>query len=344
MPASATHLSKIHRITTAPSSSPAPPPDHFRLSFGISSSTFEWLSSLLDPLLDCRDPSSPLPRLPPPTRLAPRPFSPLLRLPPTPTSPTASRVPESTARFSARRLYRVLCTNFRFWLAFPSLPDLNLVCSGFQSLPLGLPDCCGSIISARFLVHSGASVAAQIVTDSSSRILSIAAGFNGEKSDYQVLQCSSLYKDVVAGRLLSSTQYFVGDGNYPLLPWLMVPYKDPIRGTCEEDFNVAHGLMFQPALRTVASLRNWGALGCLGEEEDLKMAVACIGTCAILHNVLLMREDYTAPSDESRGFSEVPEQQGEDLSCDSEKKALVLRSMLSIKARMLCSSSNLVSK
>lgn len=149
---------------------------------------------------------------------------------------------------------------------------------------------------------------------------------------------------MVAGRLLSSTQYFVGDGNYPLLPWLMVPYKDPIRGTCEEDFNVAHGLMFQPALRTVASLRNWGALGCLGEEEDLKMAVACIGTCAILHNVLLMREDYTAPSDESRGFSEVPEQQGEDLSCDSEKKALVLRSMLSIKARMLCSSSNLVCK
>ncbi|KAJ0983849.1 hypothetical protein J5N97_002205 [Dioscorea zingiberensis] len=317
-------------------------PDHFRVCFGMSSSTFEWLSGLLEPLLDCREPEGALPRLPPRTRLAVA----LSRLASgCPYSELARRfsVPESTARFSARRLYRVLCTNFRFWLAFPSFPDLQSVSSSFQSLPLGLPDCCGAIISARFDIHSGASVAAQIVADSSSRILSIAAGFKAEKSDYQVLQCSSLYKDMAAGRLLNSTQYLVGDGNYPLLPWLMVPYEDPTRGTCEEDFNAAHRLMLRPALRTVASLRNWGVLACLREEGDAKMAVACIGTCAILHNVLLMREDYTALSDESRDFSPASGSLGDDASSVvSEKRALVMRSMLSVKARMQSASSNLV--
>jgi hypothetical protein len=38
----------------------------------------------------------------------------------------------------------------------------------------------------------------------------------------------------------------------------------------------------------------WGAIARLHEEESPRAAVTCIGTCAMLHNVLLAREDYSA--------------------------------------------------
>lgn len=146
-------------------------------------------------------------------------------------------------------------------------------------------------------------IAAQIVVDSSSKILSIVAGFRGNKGDYEVLKSSTLYKDIEDEMLLNSlsvtlnevavNQYLVGSGGYPLLPWLMVPYVDALPGTCEENFNKAHGLMRVPALKTIASLKNWGVLS-RPIEEEFKNAVAYIGACSMLHNALLMREDYTA--------------------------------------------------
>jgi hypothetical protein len=150
------------------------------------------------------------------------------------------------------------------------------------------------------------SIAAQIVVDSSSRILSIVAGYRGDNVDYKVLKSSTLCKDIEEGRLLNSpsvsvngvsvNQYLVGNGGYPLLPWLMVPFVDAIPGSCEDNFNKAHSLMRVPGLKASASLKNWGVLS-RPVEEEFKIAVAYIGACSMLHNALLMREDYTALCD-----------------------------------------------
>ncbi|CAL9777679.1 unnamed protein product [Musa acuminata subsp. burmannicoides] len=310
-------------------------PDHFRLCFRMTSTTFEWLSGLLDPLLDCRDPAGSALRLSGPTRLAIA----LSRLASGASYPDLAYrfgVPESAARFCSKHLCRVLCTNFRFWLTFPTPSDLTTVSAGFQAVGHGLPDCCGAMACTRFEARGQSVVAAQIVADSSSRIIHIAAGFRGDRTDSSVLKCSSLYKDVQEGQLLGATQYLVGDGRYPLLPWLMVPFADPVRGSCEEDFNAVHQSMCRPVLRVVCSMRNWGVLSSLGEEENFKVAVACIGTCAILHNVLLMREDYSALSDVSNENHMGLEHYGEDLGLEDfycEMKASTLRSMLAVRAR-----------
>ncbi|KAK3022543.1 hypothetical protein RJ639_047481 [Escallonia herrerae] len=289
-------------------------PDSFRTCFKMTSSTFEWLSTLLEPLLECRDPvGSPL-NLPAETRLGIG----IFRLATGSDYPEISRrfgVSEPVTKFCIKQFCRVLCTNFRFWVGFPTPNELEMVSSEFKTLT-GLPNCCGIIDCPRFnIVTSNGyqsnsqyilqeeSIAAQIVVDSSSRILSIIAGFRGEKGNSKILKSSTLCKDIEDGNLLNLPpvhvndvgipQYLVGGGGYPLLPWLLVPFVDPIPGSCEEHFNELHGLMRLSAVRTVASLRNWGVLS-KPIEADVKTMVAYIGACSILHNAMLMREDYSA--------------------------------------------------
>ncbi|CAK8577487.1 unnamed protein product [Lathyrus sativus] len=293
---------------------PTPNPDWFPNSFLMSSSTFEWLTGLLEPLLECRDPAYLFPlNLSAGVRLGIG----LFRLANgSDYSQISSQfnVPVSVAKFCVKQLCRVLCTNFRFWLSFPNANDLRSISQSFESLS-GLPNCSGVIFCSRFEIAPSSSVslsqqrqqqqpssiAAQIVVDSTCRILSIAAGFFGHKTNSVILKASSLFNDIDDGMLLNASpvngvnQYFIGDSGYPLLPWLMVPFGDSVAvsGSVEESFNAAHELMRIPALRTDASLRKWGVLS-RPIREEIKMAVAYIGACSILHNSLLMREDFSA--------------------------------------------------
>ncbi|KAL2254633.1 protein ALP1-like [Sesamum indicum] len=290
-------------------------PESFKQFFRMKTSTFEWLCGLLEPLLECRDPvDSPL-NLPAEARLGIG----LYRLATGADYPEISGrfgVSEADAKFCVKHLCRVLCTNYRFWVGFPSPTELDSVSARFETL-IGLPNCCGIISCTRFNIErangSGSitqndadheSIAAQIVVDSSSRILSVVAGFRGNKSNIQILKSSTLYQDIRKGILLNSSrpvkvnevavpQYLVGSGEYDLLPWLLVPFLDPKAGSVEESFNNVHRLMLVSSLKTMASLRNWGVLD-RPMKMDYKSAVACIGACSILHNMLIMREDDSA--------------------------------------------------
>lgn len=184
----------------------------------------------------------------------------------------------------------------------------------------GLPNCCGIIDCVRFKIitdkgsnpnledsHQEDTIAAQIVVDASSRILSIAAGFRGNKSNLTVLKSSTLYKDIETGVLLNSRtlyftnvavpRYLIGSaGGYPLLPWLLIPFVDPLAGSCEENFNNVVKIMRLPMLKAIASVRGWGVLS-RAIDAEFKATVASIGACSILHNMLLTREDYSALSE-----------------------------------------------
>ncbi|PSS26112.1 Nuclease [Actinidia chinensis var. chinensis] len=321
-------------------------PDSFKLCFRMSSSTFEWLAGLLEPLLECRDPvDSPL-GLTAETRLGIG----LFRLATGADFPEIARrfrVTDRVTEFCVKQLCRVLCTNFRFWVGFPTPTELDSLSSQFDSLS-GLPNCCGVIACTRFEIAKTnspheQSIATQIVVDSSSRILSIIAGFSGENSDFRILKSSTLYKDIENGKLLDSDptdingvsipQYLIGYGNYPLLPWLIVPFVGPETGEDEERFNSVHRSMRASVVRTIASLKNWGVLN-KPIEAEFKTAVAYIGACSILHNVLLMREDHSALCDESvedfgldQSFMET------SLEGDLNEKGLVIRRALTERAK-----------
>ncbi|GJN00829.1 hypothetical protein PR202_ga18047 [Eleusine coracana subsp. coracana] len=310
---------------------PLPPtsPDHFPLAFRVSAPTFHFLAGLLDPLLSH-------PSLPSPVLLA------LARLAsglPYPALAGFFRVPPSAARAASRRLRRVLLANFRFWLAFPTEPTVAASSSSTR------PSCRGALGCTRFTGPEGP-LAAQIVASTSSRVLSLAAGFRGDRTDIEVLRLSSLYQEVEQGSVLHSGQYLVGDGGgYPLLPWLMVPFPGPIvPGSPEAEFNRAHKAMCRPVRRAVRSLMGWGAIARLREEDSSRAAVACIGTCAMLHNVLLTREDYSAlaPEEEEEAGSDLGgmQRQGDGTyaaaeGLDVDGRALAMRSALAATMRDL---------
>lgn len=288
-------------------------PESFKQFFGMEISTFEWLCGLLEPLLDCRDPSPPL-HLTAEVRLGIGVF----RLATGADYPEISGrfcVSEAASRFCVKQLCRVLCTNFRFWVGFPSQTELESVSTQFETLT-GLPNCCGIVNCARFFIGKGNSseneaqqdsIAAQIVVDSSSRILSIIAGFRGSKTDSRILRSTSLFKDIENGVILNSRplhmndvcvpQYLVGNGEYPLLPFLLVPFLDPEAGSVEDNFNNVYRSLCVSSLNVVSSLRKWGVLSGTIEEE-YKVVVAYIGACSILHNMLLAREDYSTFAEE----------------------------------------------
>ncbi|XP_051131342.1 protein ANTAGONIST OF LIKE HETEROCHROMATIN PROTEIN 1-like [Andrographis paniculata] len=292
-------------------------PDSFRQFFRMKASTFEWLCGLLEPLLECRDPvESPL-DLPAEIRLGIG----LFRLATGADYPEITGrfgVSEHDSRFCVKHLCRVLCTNYRFWVGFPGQAELDSVSARIETLA-GIPNCCGFIACARFDFDGGDSdriaaaavvrrtVAAQIVVDPSSQIASIAAGFHGGKPDSQILKSSSLFADVSESVLLNSPekielngvsipQYLLGSASYPLLPWLIVPFADPKPDSPEQNFNRLHRSLGVSWAKAVASLRNWGILNG-GVRIEYKSAVACIGACSILHNMLITREDYSAFSD-----------------------------------------------
>ncbi|KAM3291527.1 protein ANTAGONIST OF LIKE HETEROCHROMATIN PROTEIN 1-like [Capsicum chacoense] len=285
-------------------------PDVFKKFFNLNSSSFDWLCGLLEPLLECRDPvDSPL-NLSPETRLGIGLFRLATGANYTDVSSRFS-VSVPVAKFCVRQLCRVLCTNYRFWVGLLNSGELESVSTRFESIS-GIPNCCGVICCVRFKVNEE-SIAAQLVADSSSRIISIIAGFRGNKTDFQVLESSTLFQDIEKGTVLRNSQgleingvavpkFLVGNGDYPLLNWLMLPFDDPVSQSNEENFNNAINLMRLPAVKAIESLRNWGVLS-EPIEGEIRTVVASIGACSILHNMLLSREDYSAFCEDSNDYS-----------------------------------------
>lgn len=80
---------------------------------------------------------------------------------------------------------------------------------------------------------SGYSLQCQVVVDRRARFLDVSVGMPGSTHDVRVLKRSGLYHLATQTNLFDVayaqqgfSPYLIGDKGYPLLPWLLTPYRD----------------------------------------------------------------------------------------------------------------------
>lgn len=224
-------------------------------------------------------------------------------------------------------LCQILCTHFKHKVAYPQGGSLKKVMAGFEAIS-GLPNCVGAIDCMHLRIKrppgpQGAeylnqdkvyTIVTQAAVDASSRVLSLATGFAGAVPDLSVLVLSSLYDNIQSGRFFNVSpvdiegvdipSYLVGDSNYQLKPWLMLPYPGEEELTAFEDtFNRSHFQIWQRVDKTFETLKSWGILtGVL--QVDVPTAIYMIGAVCILHNMLLDKSDPSAEEEEEGTWEE----------------------------------------
>eukprot|EP01018_Ginkgo_biloba_P041125 Gb_15856 [translate_table: standard] len=128
-----------------------------------------------------------------------------------------------------------------------SLTSLHQIKEGF-CLKQGFPNCCGVIDATHIqmdLLYNESSIdwydhehnysmLVQAIVDSNMRLLDICRGQLGSLNDIRLLRNASFYRLCEGGERLNGhmvsintidmREYIVGDGGYPLLPWLIIPF------------------------------------------------------------------------------------------------------------------------
>ncbi|XP_065718262.1 putative nuclease HARBI1 [Patagioenas fasciata] len=134
------------------------------------------------------------------------------------------------------------------------------------------------------------SVNAQVVCDAAGAITNVVAKFPGSCPNAAVLENSAL------ARLLDGTRpdgaWLLGDGSYPLKPWLLTPIAAP-RGPAELRYNALHHGALGALRRTLWLLpRRWR---CLDRSRGGPLQYAppkvcrIFLACCVLHNIALRR-------------------------------------------------------
>ncbi|XP_015905960.1 putative nuclease HARBI1 [Parasteatoda tepidariorum] len=133
-------------------------------------------------------------------------------------------------------------------------------------------------------VHS---LKVQMVTDSSLKILGICSDSPGGTED-----SAMWYKNEIR-EILSLHQnhnsWLLGDGNFPLEPWLLTPFKNPDEN--EKVFNKKHYAARECMRKCKRTIRS--RFRCLDNELKLSYAPGqvsqIIDACAVLHNLCIIK-------------------------------------------------------
>lgn len=150
-----------------------------------------------------------------------------------------------------------------------------------------------------YFKSGGYTMNCQAVVDSSKRFLDLYVGMPGSTNDSRMLRRSTLFNRGQHHTLWNNnvafegfSPYLLGDGGYPLLPWLMVPHRH------FRDIPVAQQLFNRRLSRGRVVVENaFGQLKLtfreLHQKSDLHVNFLpdVITCCALLHNLLLKQSD-----------------------------------------------------
>lgn len=224
---------------------------------------------------------------------------------------------KSTVAGVLRDFVFAINTHFRQKIEFPRGEKLDNIAQDFLDL-CGLPAVAGAIDGTHIHIrkpHVGPedyyyfkngsyTIQMQAIVDRDRRFLDVYVGMPGSTHDSRVLRRSSVYRMVRANTLFPEgltfagfRPYFLGDSGYPLLPWLMTPYRDGAgraapRSVLERLYNrkLSRGRsvvenafgIFKQSFRELLNVTNLNV-------TFLPDVVVC---CCILHNILLGQQPH----------------------------------------------------
>ncbi|KAG6554613.1 hypothetical protein Mapa_003631 [Marchantia paleacea] len=220
----------------------------------------------------------------------------------------------------------------------------------------GLPNCQGALGSThveilnpsgpeakKYINRTGHfSIVLQAVADTSLSFLDVCCGYPERTYDNRVLRNSGLYERALAGEVLAGPiqsinggfqlrPYVIGGSNYPLLPWLMVPYapSSPL-SYAQEQFIHHHeqGKVYTQQAFDILK-RVFRVLG-VGIRGRLELAPTIVHACCLLHNILIRRKELNVEAElENIGATSHNEDVEEGSSEPGDASSLEIRNQLS---------------
>jgi len=223
---------------------------------------------------------------------------------------------ESTVSYALRQFFDVIIAKFlAAKIIFPNTElEINGIMSGFKGIGK-IPNVIGAIDGSHIPIKAPHlfpvdyfnrkgfySIVLQAVVDYKKKFLDICVGWPGSTHDSRILTNSSLYNEFTNSQnnLATNSKYILGDGGYPNLNWLIVPYKDIGRGLTHQQtyFNLKHSQTRIKVEQAFGLLK--GRWRCLLHTLEVSCEIVShiITTCCILHNICEERCDFLPPEDQ----------------------------------------------
>lgn len=240
-------------------------------------------------------------------------------------------------------------------LSWPSTEaEMEKIKSKFEKIR-GLPNCCGAIDTTHIMMtlpttdpyndvwldcEKNCSMVLQAIVDPEMRFRDIIAGCPGSCSDAIVLQTSGFFKLSEEGKRLNGKklvlqegteirEYIAGDTGFPLLPWLLTPYRRRGLSDFQCEFNKRISATRMVAQRALARLKEtWKIIHGVMWKPDKNRLPRIILVCCILHNIVIDMEDEMQ---DEMPLSHHHDSGYRQLTCESaDKSASVMREKLSL--------------
>lgn len=205
---------------------------------------------------------------------------------------------------------------FKSYISFPAGDSLKLVVDRFLDLG-GLPGCCGVIDSTHIPIKTPResfspkeyynkkgfySVILQAVVDDKERFMNVSVVSPGSASEIEAFTNSSLFKEGDAGKLFTPElipvpgtsdtvkSFIVGSSAFPLLPWLITPFRGELSKEQEVfNHNVANSrTVVKQAFNKLKG--RWRSL-LKDNDSNLTNIERQVLACCYLHNICIECND-----------------------------------------------------
>lgn len=174
---------------------------------------------------------------------------------------------------------------------------------------ISLPNCCGVLGFEKFqldgdLLGKNGFLVAQALVDSEGRFLDVSAGWPSTINPENILRRSKLFAGVKESREYlngpsfeisdgnSIPQYILGESCFPLMPWLLTPYKDFDENDELNSSKMAFNSVHKNGVELVRMAfgrvrRRWKLVAKNWNEQCIEAFPYIIVTCCLLHNFLI---------------------------------------------------------